>query len=394
MSFSPPPAGMPSSSYPPEDRVLGCLVGGAVGTALGMPVEGVSLEEIRRRHGPTGLTDYVDGRAPAGAIAGDAQLMLLTAQALVQSSVRARSRGIGGATLGLLQVAYLSWLRGQGETIPDQGWPGGGWLLSDPAMTARRSPGRTLLAALHKAAERRKPGWPLGTVDEPINDSKGCGGVTRTAPCGFGTPTAQAAFALGRDAAALTHGHPSGHLPGGVLAATVWGLLRGQPLPDALAVARGELAGQRGHEETARALDAATALAGQGEPTPEKVESLGAGWTGEEALAIGVYAALAAERWARTDGPGGRAALGGLGLLVAVNHSGDSDSTALICGNLLGAAHGAEAFPRPWRDRLEVADAVARLAADCALEFGPNPPAEPGTGGAPPLPWAFRYPEG
>lgn len=376
------------AAYPPEERVLGCLLGGAIGTALGMPVEGLSLAEIRQRYGATGLTDYVDGRAPAGSISGDAQLMLLTAQALVQSSVRARSRGIGGATGGLLQMAYLSWLQGQGETIPDQGWLSGGWLTSEPAITARRSPGRTLVAALRKAAERRKPGWPLGTVDEPINDSKGCGGVTRTAPCGFGTPTARAAFLVGRDAAALTHGHPSGHLPGGVLAATVWGLVRGQALPDALAVARGELAVQPGHEETTRALDAAMALVAEGEPTPEKVESLGAGWTGEEALAIGVYAAFAAERWTQPNGPGG------LGLLVAVNHSGDSDSTAMICGNLLGAGHGPEAFPRPWRDRLEAADAVRRLAADCALEFGPAPPADAGTGGAPPLPWTSRYPEG
>lgn len=369
----------------------GCLVGGAVGTALGMPVEGVSLDGIRRRYGPSGLTDLVDGRAPAGAISGDAQLMMLTAYGLVQASVRARSRGIGGAALGLLQVAYLEWLKGQGETVPDQGGLAGGWLLSVPAVTARRSPGRTLVSALHKAAERRDPGRPLGTVDEPINDSKGCGGVTRTAPCGFSPVSARYAFKLGRDAAALTHGHPSGHLPGGVLAATVWGLVHGRSLPDALAVARGELANHPGHEETARALDVATALVGEGEPTPERAESLGRGWMGEEALAIGVYAALAAERHARTDGPGGVAALGGLGLLIAVNHSGDSDSTGLICGNLLGAAHGSEAFPRPWRDRLEVADAVTRLAADCFLEFGPNPPADPGGWGGPPMSWMSRY---
>lgn len=375
-----------SSSYPPEDRILGCLFGGAVGTALGMPVEGASLAEIRRRHGPAGLTDYVEGRAPAGAVSGDAQLMMLTAQALVRSSGRARDRGIGGATLGMLQMSYLGWLQGQGETIPDQRGLDGGWLLSRPAIVARRSPGRTLVAALHKAAERGKPGWQLGTVDEPINDSKGCGGVTRTAPCGFSPPTAQAAFLMGRDTAALTHGHPSGHLPGGVLAAAVWGLVRGRPLADALAVARGELTNHPGYEETARALDAATALAAQGEPTPERVETLGAGWTGEEALAIGVYAALAAERWARTDGPGGLAALGGLGLLVAVNHSGDSDSTAMICGNLLGAGHGPEAFPRPWRDRLEIADLVVTLAAECAAEYGPNPPADFGYFGPPPTP--------
>ena len=33
------------------------------------------------------------------------------------------------------------------------------------------------------------------------------------------------------------------------------------------------------------------------------------------------------------------------GLLLAVNHTGDSDSTGAICGNILGAMHGDAAIP-------------------------------------------------
>jgi len=46
------------------------------------------------------------------------------------------------------------------------------------------------------------------------------------------------------------------------------------------------------------------------------------------------------------------------GLLMAVNHSGDSDSTGSIAGNLLGAALGAEAIPPEWIDELEGAAVI------------------------------------
>ncbi|MEU6034914.1 ADP-ribosylglycohydrolase family protein [Actinomadura sp. NPDC047616] len=370
-------------SYPDPDRVLGCLLGGAIGDALGAPVEGVPLAEIRRRYGPDGITGYVPGRLPAGSITDDTQLTMFTVQALVQASVRARARGIGGATPGLLQSAYLTWLGGQGVRMPPQ-HSAFGPLTMDPAMTSRRAPGRTVLSALLKAAERQRPGWPLGTVDEPINDSKGCMGVVRAAPCGIAAGSAERAFELGRQAAALTHGHPDGQLPAGVLAATVHGLLSGAGLRESLDAARALLREQRRHRETSRALDRAVEMAAE-PPTPERLETLGGGWTGEEALAIGVYAALAAER------EGAPEAVGRRGLLLAVNHSGDSDSTGAVCGNLLGARYGTAAFPPAWRDGLEVRGTVAAMADDCVQEFGPNPPT--GDYGEPPLSWLMRYPE-
>ncbi|QKG22038.1 ADP-ribosylglycohydrolase family protein [Actinomadura verrucosospora] len=376
------PSGPPPEPPPPPrfrgyadpERLYACLLGGAIGDALGAPVEGLTLEQIRARHGRDGVTGFVDERFGRGAVTDDTQLAMFTAQALVESFFRARDRGIGGATTGMLQEAYLTWLTGQGEQIPDQGLMGMYRIPWPPtALMARRGPGRTTIAALHKAAARRRPGWPLGTTAEPINDSKGCAGVVRAAPCGFPPLMgAESAFNIGRDGAALTHGHPSGHLPAGVLAATVWVLLRGGDLPEALGVAREILERHDGHDETSAALDAAVELAERGgPPAPERVESLGAGWTGEEALAIGVYAALVpmpAEDAKDAEDAAARR------LLLAVNHSGDSDSTGSICGNLVGAMYGAEALPARWRADVEVADGVRFLADSCADEFGPNPP--------------------
>lgn len=376
--YSPPPSSPPPVPPPPRfppnpdpDRLHACLLGGAIGDALGAPVEGLTLDRIRARHGPDGVTGFVDERFGAGAITDDTQLTMFTANALVENFLRARERGIGGATAGMLQESYLRWLKGQGEEFPDQGM-GGIWRFPQPehALMARRGPGRSTISALLKAAARQRSGWPLGTVDEPINDSKGCGGVMRAAPCGFPPwgGGAESAFRIGRDAAALTHGHPSGHLPAGVLAAAVWVLVRGGDLPEALDVAREQLETQDGHGETSAALDAAVDLARRGgPPSPERLETLGAGWTGEEALAIAVYAALVP--MPSEGGPARR-------LLLAVNHSGDSDSTGAICGNLVGAMCGTEALPARWRADVEVAKGIEALAAASADEFGPTPPVD------------------
>ena len=66
----------------------------------------------------------------------------------------------------------------------------------------------------------------------------------------------------------------------------------------------------------------------------DRLPSFGEGWVAEEALAIGVAAALATHDIEEA-------------VLAAVNHSGDSDSTGSICGNILGAALGIGAWRAP-----------------------------------------------
>lgn len=52
------------------------------------------------------------------------------------------------------------------------------------------------------------------------------------------------------------------------------------------------------------------------------------------------------------------------GVLLAVNHSGDSDSTGSIAGNLLGVHFGFDAIPSTWLERLELREEIERLATD------------------------------
>ncbi len=88
---------------------------------------------------------------------------------------------------------------------------------------------------------------------------------------------------------------------------------------------------------------------------------LGEGWIAEEALAIAVYCALVATDFKH-------------GVLLAVNHSGDSDSTGAIAGNLLGAIYGYGEIPAQWVYDLEIRETIERLCRDWNALFVFDPP--------------------
>ncbi|MEJ8671836.1 ADP-ribosylglycohydrolase family protein [Streptomyces sp. MS1.AVA.1] len=202
---------------------------------------------------------------------------------------------------------------------------------------------------------RPDPGLALdGTPGQVNPDSKGCGTVMRSAPFGL-LDSADGAFAMAARAAQITHGHPTGYYAAGALAAIVAHLVAGDSLEGAVLRTLRLLARHPGHEETSAALTKALDLAQEGSPTAEKIESLGAGWVAEEALAIGVYCALVAPSVPDA-------------LLLSVNHSGDSDSTGSVCGNLLGARHGDHGLPHAWLERVEGRAQIAALADDLAAE--------------------------
>jgi ADP-ribosyl-[dinitrogen reductase] hydrolase len=326
-----------------RERVLGCLLGGAIGDALGAPIEFDRLDDIRARFGDAGVTEFLPAYGLVGAITDDTQMTLFTAEGLLRAQAT-RERGDRADDVAAIRAAYLQWLRTQDASVRAEE-TGGGWLVDQDVLHHRRAPGTTCLSALYEGG----PGTPV----KPLNDSKGCGGVMRVAPIGLVT---EHRFATAARAAALTHGHPSGYLSSGAFAHVVGDLLQGATLPDAIASARVELAQWPDHNETMRSIDAAVAVAAFGDVDAERLETLGGGWVGEEALAIGLCCALVA--------PDVRS-----GLELAVNHSGDSDSTGSIAGNLLGALHGVDALPAHLLGQLEGRALIETVADDLADVF-------------------------
>jgi ADP-ribosylglycohydrolase len=207
-----------------------------------------------------------------------------------------------------------------------------------------------------------------GTSEQPLNNSKGCGGIMRAAPVGLADVNDP--FGLGCETGALTHGHPSGYLAAGVLALIIHELIRGSSLDEAFDAALSALRGRPDSQECAAALEMAIALACEGSPSPEMVERLGRGFVADEALAIAVYCALAAQ--------GDFVA----GVRLAVNHGGDSDSTGAITGNILGAMLGVDAIPDHWLERLELREEIAMIADDLLKGYDESEA------------WRGRYPPG
>jgi ADP-ribosylglycohydrolase len=257
-------------------------------------------------------------------------MTLFTAEGLLRAYVRWAHRGIVHAP-SLVAEAYTRWYSTQ-TARPE----GTGWLVHVNGLHHRRAPGHTCLAAL--AGARR------GTPEEPINDSKGCGGIMRIAPVGLLGEGGQDHYRLGCELAALTHGHPAGYEAAGAFAVIIAAVLAGEPLDAALDAAEAKLP----EGETREALRAARHAA--------SVQELGEGWVAEEALAIAVHCARTASSFED-------------GVRRAVNHSGDSDSTGALSGNLLGTMLGAGAIPARWLDPLDQREVIETIAADFAAAF-------------------------
>jgi ADP-ribosylglycohydrolase len=330
----------PSRHRRTREHFRGCLLGVAVGDALGAPVEFLSLPEIRRRFGPGGVRDMEVAYGRRGAITDDTQMSLFTADGVIRARSRGRERGIRDRA-SVIHHAYVRWLWTQGRSSKSS-WKreeADGWLFGLRELHQLRAPGHTCLSALE------------ADFDGPAtNDSKGCGGVMRVAPIGMLHDGD--AFALARQAAHLTHGHPAGHLAAGTFAELLDRLFEGDSLDAALDHAIERHVREAGEGETTHALRRARELAATEPPSAELVERLGGGWIAEEALAIGVYCALVH----RDDFASG--------VRLAVNHSGDSDSTGCIAGAILGALNGVDAIPEAWLRELELRDVITQVADD------------------------------
>lgn len=352
-------------------KVRGCLLGGAIGDALGAPIEFMSLDEIRRSFGAEGLQDMAPAYGRVGAITDDTQMTLFAAEGLIRAQVRYAGRGICHPP-SVIHHALLRWLHTQGETSPafpryDDAWPDG-WLVQRKELFSLRAPGMTCLSAL-RASKR------FG--DEARNDSKGCGAIMRIAPIGLfiriddhpTEGTAPLAFTMASESAKSTHGHVSSTLSSGFFSLIIAHLARGAALVDAIAASKVWVEHAEESQEVVAAIDGALAMAASdAASTPETVERLGAGWVAEEALGISLFCALRAESFEH-------------GVRLAVNHGGDSDSTGSLTGQLLGTLWGADAIPSRWLGQLELRDIIDELARDLVGVFQGESEA-----------WSSRYP--
>lgn len=364
----------PSPAPSHASRIRGCLLGGALGDSLGYAVEFDDITAIRSKYGASGLQDF--SALDAGShFSDDTQLTLYTVDGLLEALEWANS-GVGADTNACLWLAYLRWLGTQGVPVPDAApFQPPRWIDSHAVLKHRRSPGNACLSGLATGE--------MGTFYRPVNpDSKGCGTVMRSAPFGL-IPYIEAAavYKLSADAASLTHGQPAARQGAGVFSLLIHALTAGHGLREAAEFGLRELGaghlrkGEEPDPDLIARLQAALRLAGTGARlAPEElVAELGGGWVAEEALAVALYAVLATA----PDGAAGPTAAAvdpqahfRAAITLAVNHSGDSDSTGSIAGNILGTFYGEDCLPAQWLAALEAPDVIRGMASRLAAVTG------------------------
>lgn len=321
-----------------KEYFRGCLLGGAIGDALGWPVEFLTKDQIKEEYGENGIIDLVIGKNGKAEITDDTQMTLFTAEGLLT----ALEGGIDTNILDYVYNSYLSWLHTQGVRVSSNILRTS-WLLEIEELYATRAPGTTCLTALKSGI--------MGRLETHINNSKGCGGVMRVAPIGL-MFEGKESFDLACRCAAITHGHPSGYISAGILACIIAEIVAGNDIEDAIDIAVNMAKKYIGHEECTEAIERALELA-EVDILPEvAIKTLGEGWVGEEALAIAIYCCLKYKDDFKTA------------IITAVNHDGDSDSTGAITGNILGAYMGINKIPTEWVKDLELKEVIVEISDD------------------------------
>ena len=353
------------------NKIMGGLVGGAIGDALGYPVEFSSWKEIQKEYGFEGIQKYdLDFETGAAVFSDDTQMSLFTANGILIGETHGHLKGIQGPIANYVHTAYKEWLRTQ-EWGSDPRQDHHCWLYEIPDLHCDRAPGTTCLSALRSGK--------MGSIDAPLNSSKGCGGVMRVAPLALHyQPISDADRRFldmdGAEIAAITHGHPLGYIPAAILTHIISIGVYGDGTKSILAAVDEAWAAARDmFKEKASAADLdcmeslitkARALADAEGSDEEHIRAIGEGWSGDEAFAIAVYCSL---RYADDFSKA---------VIAAVNHSGDSDSTGAITGNILGSWLGYDAIDEKWKTNLEMKGILLEMAEDlcygCVMYEGEN----------------------
>lgn len=347
-----------------RDRIRGAMIGCAAGDALGYPVKVLSEAAIVERYGLRGITAYDLDENGTARITADTQLMLLSANGILFAHTRGALRGIMAPVYQYFDAFYMDWYRLQTEKQPRRARCG--WINAYPALSAKRAPSPTSMRVFSSDK--------FGSMDEPVNDSKGSGCLLRAVPIGLSYSDDPAYILdLAANTAALTHGNEVAWVASGVLALII-SLIIHQELSIAEAVNETLKALDKSFPDSRKAVHellssiwSARPLATSASSDLDAIHALGEGWVSNEALAIGILCALRYEN----DIAGA--------MTFAANHGGNSSTTAAIAGMLVGARIGFNAIPDRFVDRLELVDVILELAddvtTDCPMsDWGPSNP--------------------
>jgi ADP-ribosylglycohydrolase len=323
--------------------IIGCLIGTALGDAIGAETEFLSIKAILERFPPDG-PQQPEGN-PAR-VTDDTQMALAVGDALL-----AATRPYTSETLSAELIrTFTSWY-----DHPDN----------------NRAPGRTCMDACEALIEGKT--W----IDASRINSKGCGANMRVMPVGLLDVDAPTRAGIAQLQAAITHGHPTGLAAADLTAFVIADLANGgkpDGLPErvrhhaesqrfvyhadwlgdlwrrAYMLPTAEAYIERGWAECIAVLDRLDAALTKMDRVTDPCLATGVAWIAEEAFATALFCFLMF-----SDDPVATIRRGAV-------TSGDSDSIACIAGAFAGAYHGIDAWPADWVERIEYRDHILLMA--------------------------------
>ena len=316
-------ANNPDFPSPRQSAVIGCVLGAAIGDAMGHPTEFLSMSAIRERWGAAGVSGFElywehDGKRFAP-YTDDTQMAEAVLRSLLES--RAQAEDLDPAMQRMARH-FVDW------SIAPQG--------------GHRAPGSACLAgccALKAGADWRVAG---GTT------AGGCGSVMRAYPFGLlFADDLKLAERMAVAHSALTHRDPIALAACAAMAVGIARILNGEsPLYVASEmIAAAARYSPRTATMLAQALDDA-----QNAVSPEITLDRLRGWAAHEAIAAALYLFVR-----HPNDPSAA-------ILEGANSPGDSDSLATLAGALVGARCGLNALPSAWVRDVERSAELIELA--------------------------------
>ena len=338
----------------------GCLLGLAVGDAMGYAVDSKSWDEIVHDYGPDGLLGYdlVNGYAD---VTSHTQMALYAVNGLLLGVTRGQRRGHMAPFVRYIAVGLREWSLGQHTyRSPERNFC---WISQVQELRRRHCMDTRMLDNLDQGQ--------LGSLEEPLNQFDTPSSLTIAIPVGlfFDNNRMQPheIGRLGAEAVALTHGDSLTFLAGAVLAYVIAGIVQDEetPLKDHLRQAAEVVAAQfgRSHPQAVELKHMVTRmmnLANGGNLSHQAAMEHLKCTTAAEALVGAMYACLSAPE--DFDAA----------MCIAVNHSGRSAAVGAVAGAILGAKLGEDALPEFYMECLENADVIRELSDDlcqgCPME--------------------------
>ncbi len=291
-----------------NDRYTGCLLGLAIGDALGGPVEFLDRAEIARRF-PDGLREFVGGGwldLEPGEFTDDTQMALAIARSLA---------AFPEADLDDIASRFVEWA----ATGP-----------KDIGNTTRAS--ISLLAAGHAWDEA---GEIIYRQSLPVG-AAGNGSIMRCAPVAMRFRRDLAALRrVSQESARTTHADPRCVWSAVAINQAIANLLDGHGLESALDAAVTEIENQE------------VVLAIQSVPTAERDAIQSGGF---------VLDTLTAALWSVSQSHNFEEAV-----VTAVGLGDDADTTGAVAGALAGALYGSDNIPERWRHSVQSRDEIYAL---------------------------------